>query len=250
MPRPRDALDAPDLNTTFADPAETYSQTWQLSFNDVNWAANRGGTASPWTPDEISGSSFTITVTARDRARDANNALQSHEFDWTTVSSHRFWWDVVKPTTSISSPVHLGTLGQGATTFYGGYYDAHSGVNRVEYQLQRQSDGAFWLGGTNWGAQPANWPDAQLWASSWTVTSPAFSFSDSGISYVMYTRPCDNGGDQAETGCAAPAQLANVQSSFPVRPGSSSGKTSSSCSSGTSGGRRRHSLHSVWPTGR
>ncbi len=63
------ALDTRDGNTTFADPAETFSQGWSVSFNDVDWAANASGGPVPWTADEISGSSFSLRITARDRAR-------------------------------------------------------------------------------------------------------------------------------------------------------------------------------------
>ncbi len=210
------ANDTRDGNSSFADPTQTFSQDWSSSFIDANWAANKAGTASPWTADEISGSSFSIIVSARDRSRDASNALFPLEHDFASISSHTFYWDVVKPTTSITSPVDTGTLGPGATTFYGGMYDKHSGVNRVEYQLQRMSDGLYWLGGANWGGQPANWPDANLWPSSWTVTSPVFLVSDSGISYVLSTRACDNGGDTANTNCAAAAKLANVEMVFTV----------------------------------
>jgi hypothetical protein len=139
------------LTATLSGPANSFSQTWTFPFNAAQMT-------TPFA--DVTGSSFTVWATASNQDLDQFNNSAPFESSWTLVSQATFYWDVDPPTTTITSPLSLSTLGQGATTFFGGMYDANSGINRVEYEIQRQSDGLFWLGGTLWGGQPGVWPAA------------------------------------------------------------------------------------------
>ncbi|MFA6579529.1 MAG: hypothetical protein WCU88_10715, partial [Elusimicrobiota bacterium] len=217
-------LDDRNNNTDFSIGGLTFSQSWHMDFTDSNWALKPDG-VTYYTPAEISGASFTITAQAYDRARGYDaaqnpgfcntvNDLCPNRFIWTMITPTTFYWDVSAPTTTVRNPAHMGSLGQGATVFSGGYYDANSGVNRVEYLLQRESDKKYWGGGSSWGTDPPannNWEDALIYPTSWTVTGPNFQALDSGTSYTLYVRSCDNTGLTANNNCADAAKQTNLQ---------------------------------------
>ena len=109
-----------------------------------------------------------------------------------------FYYDVVKPTTSISYPGdgQYYTSGE-PTVVKGGYYDGYSGIDFVKVRI---SSGSYYWYGSSW-TTPGNWLDANVFASSWTYTSLTGAWKNAG-QYAIETYAADKSG--------------NVQSSTPT----------------------------------
>ncbi|MCX5790124.1 MAG: hypothetical protein NTX64_16700, partial [Elusimicrobia bacterium] len=241
--------------TAFADPSgPPYA-------GQGNWVTNKLQSGQAFDPRDISGSSFTLFVTAFDNARTSTGTSLPLENFWTlSTSQTTFYYDILPPTATISIPVNgVASVPIGQLQFTGAVADAcgqytscagfyastapQAGVNRVEYLLTR-SDGQYWTG-SQWttlpgGGAAGNWvqasyagasPGLTTGATYWYFASPTFTTTDitNGYAYNLLVRGCDNTGltdptaacDSAGRGSNYPTSTLNGVASSTFSIGSS-----------------------------
>src|SRR3989339_251710 len=159
--------------------------------NADNTTWNKTGLGAIWGAG--SGSSFTVTARMTDKAAPSANRE-------TLLVGVTFYWDIVVPTATISSPSgSSGSNGRVGSSLggFGGYYDEHSGVSLIEYRLFDKTDNKYW-DGTGWfvgDGDSVEWPNASLWSSSWTVeNAPTFGAGEDGDTIIMAIRAKDYAG--------------------------------------------------------
>ncbi|MHB9154302.1 MAG: RHS repeat domain-containing protein, partial [Endomicrobiales bacterium] len=189
------ALGDPFFNGSGWQPTEpTWPTADPVPINADNVVWNKGGLGSIWGGESVSGSSFTVTARITDKAVPAANRE-------TVLISTTFYWDVTVPTSSITSPTgSSGAPGRTGVALngYGGYYDGHSGISKVEYRLYDLTDNKYWDGSGWWSGtgEAVEWPDASVWASSWTITNaPTFTSGEDGDRIIFVSRAKDISGN-------------------------------------------------------
>ncbi|MCX5789914.1 MAG: hypothetical protein NTX64_15635 [Elusimicrobia bacterium] len=184
-----------------------------------------------------SGTSIQIVARARDLANNYTGQTSTSDAAAAGGPLVLFTWDTDLPTTTIRWPKPSAspypTLGLGTSVFSLVAADPTSGINRLEYLIQRSSDGYFWDGAGNWqSAMPSPWPTATLvssgtamnpHSSTFSLTSPPFANADNTHSFVLMARACDLTGDVTSPDCSYPAKQTNVSpvasSSFTILTG-------------------------------
>ncbi|MBI4396762.1 MAG: hypothetical protein HY548_06685, partial [Elusimicrobia bacterium] len=154
-----------DDNTDFGGSS---SEPWHFNFNDLNWRTG-------YTAEQISGSSFTMTSTARDLARDNSDVITPHEEDWTTKTSISFWYDIVKPTVTIASPAN-GTYQKVVPSLTGEAGDANSGIKQVQIRIREIGTGTsyYWTG---FGYEYKDADDSTVWRTTAAATTFGYTHS-------------------------------------------------------------------------
>ncbi len=194
-------------NPPTTDNATLYVSSW--SFNGIT------------SGDLTSGTSYYITSKAMDDSSPVNDE------GFGNVRSSTFTWDIVVPTATIFVPNAGGfppssVLGA-SPVFYGGYWDTHTGIatnplcanrndttsgtSRIEYLLSNRSENPviYWrpdydvgqnllLTGSWVSTEPTDWPDACVFGSSWTITSPDLS-GYAGENFGLVVRAQDRAGN-------------------------------------------------------
>ncbi|MFH1724499.1 MAG: Ig-like domain repeat protein, partial [Elusimicrobiota bacterium] len=154
---------------------------------DITWSANFPGQA-----DMEAGKQYQIWSVSEDKSKPNPGNIEQF------ASTVTFTWDVGRPTSSVTSPAHLGSAGPG-WTFVGNQGDSVSGVASAEFIIQDQIDGKYWrtVPGPAWqDGLPGNLPAVTLVSgSTWNYTGVDLTGRD-GHLMSLYIRAYDDAGNQ------------------------------------------------------
>ncbi|MBI4230122.1 MAG: hypothetical protein HY608_04730, partial [Planctomycetes bacterium] len=165
------------------------------------------------------GKTYVLTPVAKDQPGNQTGQSGPGDSDPDGGTPVAFTWDKTPPATAVASHANGSKIGPAQAWFCATSADAVAGVNRVEYAIQRISDGQWWNGGADasqpsaWGAEPGDRPDAAFNgpncpANQYAFQGPAFPGLH-GLQYRIIFRGCDAAGGTANTDCDASAKDAN-----------------------------------------